>query len=38
MIIYLYLLLGFFIIMFIYYLTNIKWYFDFYKTMENSCL
>jgi hypothetical protein len=38
MIIYLYLLLGIFIIMFIYHLTNIKWQFDFYKTMENSCL
>jgi tryptophan-rich sensory protein len=34
----LYLLLGYFTIMFIYNLTNIKWQFDYYKTMENSCL
>jgi hypothetical protein len=38
MIIYLYLLLGIFIIMTIFYLTWIKWHFDYYKTMENSCL
>ena len=38
MIIYLYLLLGVFIILLMYYLTTIKWFFDFYKSMENSCL
>ena len=38
MILYLYLLLGILILICIYYLTIIKWHFDFYKTMENSCL